>query len=195
MTSTGNNNFVLEIEDLLKRYYDGDTTPEDEERLACLFKSSTDLPHELEAEKKVFLSLTASPFILPEGMDEEIEHKFNLLTDAKPKVKPSDSSFFERMKTSSRLWGGIAAAAVVLVIALLWHPGGDRLQERESFLIAETTTLTPPPHIVPDDKAKLYLAEAVLTDMFLELETASMEMAETEDIIINDTETLLSLFE
>lgn len=65
---------VNEVEDLLARYYNGETSEAEEKKLKRFF-AGEDVPSHLLADKEFFLQLTACPGAeVPEGLEEKLNN-------------------------------------------------------------------------------------------------------------------------
>lgn len=68
---------VNEIERLLARYYDGETSDTEEKELKRFF-TEEDVPAHLLAEKEIFMQLAAHPAPeIPEGLESRLSHKID----------------------------------------------------------------------------------------------------------------------
>ena len=66
---------VNEIERLLARYYDGETSETEEKELKRFF-TEEDIPAHLLAEKEIFMQLAAQPAPeIPEGLESRLSRK------------------------------------------------------------------------------------------------------------------------
>ena len=68
---------VNEIERLLTRYYDGETSETEEKELKRFF-TEEDVPAHLLAEKEIFMQLAAQPAPeIPEGLESRLSRKID----------------------------------------------------------------------------------------------------------------------
>lgn len=102
----------LEIRGLLDRWYAGETTPDDERRLAGLLASAgSDLPADLAAESALFAEMTqlkSEETSVPEDFDRRI--------DSALEREMSGAAGFETALRRHRLVAGIAGAAAVCAV-------------------------------------------------------------------------------
>ena len=116
MTYTMN---IEQIEPLLSRFYEGQTTPE-EERLLAAYLRREDVPEELQEDKQLFLMLAQiSDHEMPADIAEEITAFVNNLgqTEKKPvlpEVKQRKGIIY-RLKTPPKMFYRVAATVVILL--------------------------------------------------------------------------------
>ena len=116
MTYTMN---IEQIKPLLSRFYEGQTTPE-EERLLAAYLRREDVPEELQEDKQLFLMLAQiSDQEMPADIAEEITAFVNNLgqTEKKPvlsEVKQHKGIIY-RLKTPPKMFYRVAATVVILV--------------------------------------------------------------------------------
>ena len=110
------------IESLLIRFYDGKTTPEEEEKLMDFFRSD-DVPAELEADRKLFLSMSEiADTHIPDDIATEINAFVGNLNDSETEKNPElasrqpKSNVFRKEKPPKTIWYRIAAAASLIAI-------------------------------------------------------------------------------
>ncbi len=110
------------IESLLIRFYDGKTTPEEEEKLMDFFRSD-DVPAELEADRKLFLSMSEiADTHIPDDIATEINAFVGNLNDSETEKNPEPASrqpksnVFRLEKPPKTIWYRIAAAVSVIAI-------------------------------------------------------------------------------
>lgn len=108
---------IKEIRELLERFYNGATLPEEERHLAEMLKEADGLPADLEADRRLFVSLNAD---MPDEVSERIERALDT-------EMAKERSVFA---TRSRLWYIAGAAAVCFLILAIGV--GMLLPERES---------------------------------------------------------------
>ena len=109
---------VAIIKELLRKYYAGETSPEEETRLSDLLEAAAKLPEELEADKAMFCALkngveeAEAPEWLEARISEAIDKRQTLSTP----------SFRGRSVRWVRIVTAIsAAAAILLLIAIPWQ--------------------------------------------------------------------------
>ena len=110
---------IEQLKSLLARFYEGQTTP-DEERLLADFFRREDVPEELQEDKQLFLMLAQiSDQEMPTDIAEEITAFVNNLgqTEKKPvlsEVKQRKGIIY-RLKTPPKMWYRVAATVAVLL--------------------------------------------------------------------------------
>ena len=110
---------IEQIKSLLARFYEGQTTPEEERLLADFFRRE-DVPEELQEDKQLFLMLAQiSDQEMPTDIAEEITAFVNNLgqTEKKPvlsEVKQRKGIIY-RLKTPPKMWYRVAATVAVLL--------------------------------------------------------------------------------
>ena len=110
------------IESLLIRFYEGKTTPAEEEKLMDFFRSD-DVPTELEADRKLFLSMSEiADTHIPDDIATEINTFVDNLNDSETEKNPElasrqpKSNVFRQEKPPKTIWYRIAAAVSVIAI-------------------------------------------------------------------------------
>ena len=116
MTYTMN---IEQIKSLLSRFYEGQTTPEEERLLADFFRCE-DVPEELQEDKQLFLILAQiSDQEMPADIAEEITTFVNNL--GQTKIQPLISEDKQRkgvifrLKTPPKMWYRVAATVAILL--------------------------------------------------------------------------------
>ena len=110
---------IEQVKSLLSRFYEGQTTP-DEERLLSDFFLHEDIPEELQEDKQLFLMLAEiSDQEMPADISEEITAFVNNLgqTEKKPvlsEVKQHKGIIY-RLKTPPKMWYRVAATVTILL--------------------------------------------------------------------------------
>ena len=110
---------IEQIQSLLSRFYEGQTTPEEERLLAAYFRCE-DVPEELQEDKQLFLMLAQiSDQEMPTDIAEEITAFVNNLgqTEKKPvlsEVKHHKGIIY-RLKTPPKMWYRVAATVAILL--------------------------------------------------------------------------------
>ena len=131
MTYTMN---IEQIKSLLARFYEGQTTPEEERLLADFFRRE-DVPEDLQEDKQLFLLLVqASDQEMPQDIAEEITAFVNNLGQTKiqpliPEDKQRKGVIF-RLKTPPKMWYRVAAT-----VAILLAIGGGVLFHQRTYTI------------------------------------------------------------
>lgn len=123
---------IEQIKSLLARFYEGQTTPE-EERLLADFFHRKDVPEELQQDKQLFLMLAQiSDQEMPQDIAEEITAFVNNLgqTEIQPLI-PEDKQrkgVIFRLKTPPKMWYRVAAT-----VAILFAIGGGVLFHQRTY--------------------------------------------------------------
>lgn len=110
---------IEQVKSLLSRFYEGQTTP-DEERLLADFFRREDVPEELQEDKQLFLMLAQiSDQEMPADIAEEITAFVNNLgqTEKKPvlsEVKHHKGIIY-RLKTPPKMFYRVAATVAILL--------------------------------------------------------------------------------
>ena len=121
-----------QIQSLLSRFYEGQTTPE-EERLLADFFHREDVPEELQEDKQLFLMLAQiSDQEMPADIAEEITAFVNNLGQTEknsvlPEVKQRKGIIY-RLKTPPKMWYRVAAT-----VAILFAIGGGVLFHQRTY--------------------------------------------------------------
>ena len=129
MTYTMN---IEQIKSLLARFYEGQTTPEEERLLADFFRRE-DVPEELQEDKQLFLMLAQiSDQEIPTDIAEEITAFVNNLGQTKiqpliPEDKQRKGVIF-RLKTPPKMWYRVAAT-----VAILFAIGGMLVHQQRTI--------------------------------------------------------------
>ena len=121
---------IEQIKSLLARFYEGQTTPEEERLLADFFTHKgydhsvdfrrEDVPEDLQQDKQLFLLLVqASDQEMPQDIAEEITAFVNNLGQTKiqpliPEDKQRKGMIF-RLKTPPKMWYRVAATVAILL--------------------------------------------------------------------------------
>ena len=110
---------IEQIKSLLARFYEGQTTPE-EERLLADFFHREDVPEELQEDKQLFLMLAQiSDQEMPTDIAEEITAFVNNLgqTEKKPVLSEMKhhKGIIYRLKTPPKMWYRVAATVAILL--------------------------------------------------------------------------------
>ena len=110
---------IEQIKSLLSRFYEGQTTPEEERQLVAFFRRE-DVPEELQKDKQLFLMLAhISDQEMPTDIAEEITAFVNNLgqTDKEPALSETKQrkGIIYRLKTPPKMWYRIAATVAILI--------------------------------------------------------------------------------
>ena len=123
---------IEQIKSLLARFYEGQTTPEEERLLADFFRRE-DVPEDLQQDKQLFLLLAqTSDQEMPQDIAEEITAFVNNLGQTKiqpliPEDKQRKGVIF-RLKTPPKMWYRVAAT-----MAILFAIGGGVLFHQRTY--------------------------------------------------------------
>jgi len=129
MTYTMN---IEQIKSLLARFYEGQTTPEEERQLVAFFRCE-DVPEDLQQDKQLFLLLAqTSEQEMPQDIADEITAFVNNLgqTDIQPLTHVSEQhkGVIFRLKTPPKMWYRVAAT-----VAILLAIGGGVLHHQRTY--------------------------------------------------------------
>ena len=120
---------IEQIKSLLARFYEGQTTPEEERLLADFFRRE-DVPEDLQQDKQLFLLLAQASYQeMPTDIAEEItafvenivrveRDKNNLGQTEKKPVLPEvkhHKGIIYRLKTPPKMWYRVAATVAILL--------------------------------------------------------------------------------
>ena len=110
---------IEQIKSLLARFYEGQTTPEEERLLADFFRRE-DVPEDLQEDKQLFLLLAqTSDQEMPQDIAEEITAFVNNLGQTKNVVRVQRDRKIKphifRLKTPPKMWYRVAATVAILL--------------------------------------------------------------------------------
>ena len=150
---------IEQIKSLLTRFYEGQTTPEEERQLADFFRRE-DVPEDLQQDKQLFLMLAQiSDQEMPTDIAEEITTFVNNLgqTEKKPILSEMKhhKGIIYRLKTPPKMWYRVAAT-----VAILLAIGGGVLIHQRTYTTDpfRDTCKTP-----EEAAAELHKANAMIT--------------------------------
>ena len=123
---------IEQIKSLLSRFYEGQTTPEEERQLAAFFRRE-DVPEDLQQDKQLFLLLAqTSEQEMPQDIADEITAFVNNLgrQDIQPltHVSQQRKGVIYRLKTPPKVWYRVAAT-----VAILLAIGGGVLHHQRTY--------------------------------------------------------------
>lgn len=123
---------IEQIKSLLSRFYEGQTTPEEERQLVAFFRRE-DVPEDLQQDKQLFLLLAqTSEQEMPQDIADEITAFVNNLgqTDIQPLTHVSEQhkGVIFRLKTPPKMWYRVAAT-----VAILLAIGGGVLHHQRTY--------------------------------------------------------------
>ena len=111
---------IEQIKSLLSRFYEGQTTPEEERQLADFFRRE-DVPVDLQQDKQLFLLLAqTSEQEMPQDIADEITAFVNNLGKTEnnpvlPEAKQHKGVIY-RLKTPPKMWYRVAATVAILAV-------------------------------------------------------------------------------
>ena len=123
---------IEQVKSLLSRFYEGQTTPEEERQLAAFFRRE-DVPEDLQQDKQLFLLLAqTSEQEMPQDIADEITAFVNNLgqTDIQPLTHVSEQhkGVIFRFKTPPKVMYRVAAT-----VAILLAIGGGVLHHQRTY--------------------------------------------------------------
>ena len=123
---------IEQVKSLLSRFYEGQTTPEEERQLAAFFRRE-DVPEDLQQDKQLFLLLAqTSEQEMPQDIAEEITAFVNNLgqQDIQPltHISQQRKGVIYRLKTPPKVWYRVAA-----MVAILLTIGGGVLHHQRTY--------------------------------------------------------------
>ena len=123
---------IEQIKSLLSRFYEGQTTPEEERQLVAFFRRE-DVPEDLQQDKQLFLLLAQiSEQEMPQDIADEIAAFVNNLgkSDIQPltHVSQQRKGVIYRLKTPPKMWYRIAAT-----VAILFAIGGGVFFHQQTY--------------------------------------------------------------
>ena len=176
---------IEQIKSLLSRFYEGQTTP-DEERLLTDFFRRENVPEELQEDKQLFLILShISDQEMPTDIAEEITAFVNNLgqTEKKP-VLPEEKQrkgIIYSLKTPPKMWYRVAAT-----VAILLAIGGGMFIHQQRTLATDPfrdTCATPEEAAIQIQRANSMIAKA--TEQCITPATKALQQTEATKQIIN----------
>ena len=168
------------IEELLKAFYNGDTTPE-EELLLMEFFNSKNLDEKWHTDRDILISLyDSSEITLPEGINERLEKALDIhITETSAPEKEVQHKIIPLHSKTRRLFIAVtsSAAAILLCIGIILV--SDR--HRPSDMIADTYT-NPKEAAIAAEKA-LMLVSAKLNKGLSPLEKVKESVDKTNELL------------
>ncbi len=133
------------IEDLLERYYNAQTSEAEEQRLKDFFINE-DVPFHLQREKEIFLQLQAAQ--VPEKLEEKLSKQIDkwAIQERFVKKNPQRRTF---------QWIGSIAASLLILYGMGWHFNDTPSNYRQD------TCATPEEAYVHTKKALMMFAQAL----------------------------------
>ena len=153
---------IEQIKSLLARFYEGQTTPEEERQLADFFRRK-DVPEDLQQDKQLFLMLAQiSDQEMPTDIADEIAAFVNNLgqTEIQPLIQENKQrkGVIFRLKTPPKMWYRVAAT-----VAILFAIGGGMFVHQQRTFATDPfrdTCSTPEEAAVELLKANAMIAKA-----------------------------------
>ena len=173
---------IEQIKSLLSRFYEGQTTPDEERLLADIFQRE-DIPEELQEDKQLFLMLAQiSDQEMPTDIAEEITAFVNDLGQTEKKPVLSDvkqhKAIIYRLKTPPKMWHRIAAT-----VAILLAIGGGVISHQKQTDPFRDTCSTPEEAAAQIQRANNMIAKA--TEQCITPATKALQQTEATKQIIN----------
>lgn len=111
---------INNIDTLLKSFYDGSTTIDEEKMLKEYFLTANNIPHHLKADKELFANLSKDKiYVAPLEMEQRIETFIDTWAEKEKKKHIGTRKF-------NRLWiSGIAAGIALLIISTVMYIYND----------------------------------------------------------------------
>ncbi len=102
-----------EIKQTLARFYDAETTREEETRLKRFFQDGS-VPEELQADRQLFCQLFVEDAEVPEGLEARLDHSIEMWNTVEKVTN-------RKARTVSLRWiAGMAASLLVLISLGTW---------------------------------------------------------------------------
>jgi hypothetical protein len=127
-----------EIREILNRWYDGNTTPAEQQRLADFFATDRELPADLEMEREMFHAMTEAGEDYAE-MPLEVSRSINaaLDTEMARERRPQRKNFGWRRRAMTAC-AAAACMAVVLTIPFLKSSDKAMVGDKAGMAVSET---------------------------------------------------------
>ena len=175
---------IEQIKSLLSRFYEGQTTPDEERLLAAYFRRE-DVPEELQEDKQLFLMLAQiSDQEMPTDIAEEITAFVNNLGQTEKKPVLSDvkhhKGIIYRLKTPPKMWYRIAAT-----VAILFAIGGGVFFHQQTYTTDpfRDTCSTPEEAAAQIQRANSMIAKA--TEQCMAPTSKALRQADAAKQVIN----------
>lgn len=152
-----------EILALIERFFEGNTTLEEEHWLYDYFKQTKDLPEELAAYRETFLGFDAIALTETDAATTNIANQEVLLNAIELPINPAPPKY----RGWWRLVAGIAAMVAVIVGGMWAYQSYQRFQLEKvyggSYMIVDGKRIDNLQEILPEIKRTLSLADAIET--------------------------------
>ena len=175
---------IEQIKSLLTRFYEGQTTPEEERLLAAYFRRE-DVPEELQEDKQLFLMLAQiSDQEMPQDIAEEITAFVNNLgqTEKKPVLseEKQNKGIIYHLKTPPKMWYRVAAT-----VAILFAIGGGMFFHQQTYTTDpfRDTCSTPEEAAAQIQRANSMIAKA--TEQCMAPTSKALRQADATKQVIN----------
>ncbi len=132
-----------DIREILNRWYDGNTTPAEQQRLADFFATDRELPADLEMEREMFRAMTEAGEEYAE-MPHEVSERINAALEAEMAEErgPQRKGFGWRRRAMTAC-AAAACMAVVLTIPFLKSSDKAMVGDKPGMALSETPDAGP----------------------------------------------------
>lgn len=132
-----------DIREILNRWYDGNTTPAEQQRLADFFATDRELPADLEMEREVFCAMTEAGEDYAE-MPLEVSERINAALDAEMAGERVERrKGFGWRRRAMTACAAAACMAVVLTIPFLKSNDKAMVGDKAGMAVSETPDVRP----------------------------------------------------
>ena len=175
---------IEQIKSLLSRFYEGQTTPEEERLLAAYFRRE-DVPEDFQQDNQLFLLLAqTSEQEMPQDIADEITAFVNNL--GQPDIQPfthvskQHKGVIYRLKTPPKMWYRVAAT-----VAILLAIGGGVLHHQRTYAtdLFRDTCATPEEAAAQIQRANSMIAKA--TEQCMAPTSKALQKADATKQVIN----------
>ena len=154
---------LAEIKKLIDRFFEGDTTLEEEQWLYGYFRQTKELPEELEAYRNVFLDFDAIALTETDGATTDIANHEAPLTNIEIPINSAPPKYHGWWRQVA----GIAAMMAVVFGGMWTYQSYQRFQLEKvyggSYMIVDGKRIDNLQEILPEIKRTLSLADAIET--------------------------------
>lgn len=132
-----------DIREILNRWYDGNTTPAEQQRLADFFATDRDLPADLEKERKMFRAMTEAGEEYAE-MPHVVSERINAALEAEMagERRPQRKGFGWRRRAMTAC-AAAACMAMILTIPFLKSNDKAMVGDKAGMAVSETPDVRP----------------------------------------------------
>lgn len=132
-----------DIREILNRWYDGQSTPAEQQRLADFFATDRELPADLEMEREMFRAMTEAGEDYAE-MPLEVSRSINAALDAEmARERGSQRKGFGWRRRAMTACAAAACMAVVLTIPFLKSDDKAMVGDKPGMAVSETPDVRP----------------------------------------------------